>query len=146
MTDDIYQRYIFAASRHSGKHMNKLIGWVFNHDTKEFERDDNLSLQLIEIAVLLLSFGMIFIVLIVSLYNLWSAFKKVELNIISRTLLSDPEVLKDLRTLKHLEDDKNYTNGMGIMGKRRKYIYYRTYFLIFTDNSFFFSFFFFPFF
>ena len=115
MTDDIYQRYIFAASRHSGKHMNKLIGWVFNHDTKEFERDDNLALQLIEIAVLLLSFGMIFVVLIISLYNLWSAFQKVELNIISQTLLSDPEVLKDLRTLKHLEEDKNYTDGMGIM-------------------------------
>ena len=99
MTDNIYQRYIFAASKHSGKHMNKLLAWVYNHEAKRFERDDTLELRPIDGAVLGLSFGMILISMVIIVIKLNFGMKLIEKQIISSTLLNDPEVLKDLRSL-----------------------------------------------
>ena len=55
------------------------------------------------------------IVLVVSVIGLYGAFMAIEDRLISSTLLNDPEVLKDLLTLQDIDQDQDFTEGMGIM-------------------------------
>ena len=95
--------------------MNTLLAWVYNHEAKRFERDDTLELRPIDGAVLGLSFGMIFVSMVIIVIKMTQAFSIIEKQIISSTLLNDPEVLKDLRSLIYLDKTNNYTEGMGVM-------------------------------
>ena len=113
MTETIYRRYIFAAQKHKGKHMNNLIAWT--HNGMNFVRDVTFGLRGIDSAVLILSFGIVFFVLVLAVIGIWKGLGIVREHLVSSTLLNDPEVLKDIRTIEDIDNHAFYTEGSGIM-------------------------------